>query len=105
MLDLDLNSEAVTSPYERKGSKEKKRIQFLLVRYPDNDHARKALVHFQRAYLPEYQAPLQMNSSKEMKNVFSVEDGWLGYKLRDNTLAFIFECPDEKTAKTIINRI
>jgi len=105
MLDLDLNSEAVTSPYERKEAKGQKRIQFLLVRYPDNEHARQALAHFQRAYLPEYQAPLQMSSSKEMVNVFSVEDGWLGCRLRDNVLAFIFECPDEKTAKTIINRI
>jgi hypothetical protein len=105
MLDLSLSSEAVTSPYERKDAKGKKRIQFLLVRYSDNKHASQALAHFHRAYLPEYPIAQQPVSSKEMASVFSVEDGWMGYKLRDNVIAFIFECPDQETAKTIINQI
>jgi len=105
MLDLDHSSEAVTSPYERKDSKEKKRIQFLLVRYPDHEHARQALAHFHRAYLPEHPNPLQPGSSEEMVKVFPIEDGWLGYKFQDNTIAFIFECPDQETARTIINQI
>lgn len=105
MLDLGLESEAVTSSYERKDAKGKKRIQLLLVRYSDNKHASQALVHFHRVYLPEYPITQQPGPSKEMSNFFSVEDGWLGYKLRDNAIAFIFECPDEETAKTIINQI
>jgi hypothetical protein len=105
MLDLSLGSEAVTSCYERKGAKERKRIQFLMVRYSDNKHAGQALVHFHTAYLPEHPIAQQPGSSKEMANVFCVEDGWMGYKLRDNVIAFIFECPDQETAKAIINQI
>jgi len=105
MLDLDLTSEAVTSSYERKDSEGQKRIQFLLVKYPSHMRARRALAHFHRTYLPEHPISLQSGSSGEMVNVFPIEDGWLGYKFKDNTLAFIFECPDQETVKTIINQI
>lgn len=105
MLDLDLNSEAVTSPYERKGSGGKKRIHFLLVKYPDNRRARQALAHFHKVYLPEHLIFLQPGSSGEISNIFLIEDGWLGYKIKDNTIAFIFECPDQETARIIINQI
>jgi len=104
MLDLDLASEAVTSPYERKGSQILKRIQFLLVRYPDHERALRALAHFHKAYLPEHPFSLQSGSSGKIVDVFPIEDGWLGYKLQDNTIAFIFNCPDQETAKTIINQ-
>jgi len=105
MLDLDLNSEAITSPYEKKDSGGKKRIHFLLVKYPDNRHARQALAHFHKVYLPEHLIFLQDGSSGEISNIFLIEDGWLGYKIKDNTIAFIFECPDQETARTIINQI
>jgi hypothetical protein len=105
MLDLDLTSEAVTAPYERKDSKEKKRIHFLLVRYPDNKLAHRALSHFHKVYLPEHPLPLQSGSSEEISNAFLIEDGWLGYKFQDHTIAFIFECPDQETARAIINQI
>jgi hypothetical protein len=105
MLDLELFSEAVTSRYERKDSKGQKHIQFLLVRYPSHEQARNSIAHFHRAYLPEHPIPLQPDSSGEMLNVFPIEDGWLGYKFQDNTIAFIFECPDQETARTIIDQI
>ncbi len=104
MLDLDLTSEAVTSPYEKKDSGGKKRIHFLVVKYRDNKLAHRALAHFHKAYLPEHSLPLQSGSSGEISNVFLIEDGWLGYKFQDNTIAFIFECPDQETARTIINQ-
>jgi len=105
MLDLDLNSEAVTSPYERKNSKGKQRIHFLLIKYTDNRLASKALAHFHKVYLPEHPIFLQSGYSEEISNIFLIEDGWLGYKIKDNTIAFIFECPDQETARTIINQI
>jgi len=105
MLNLNLTSEAVTSSYERKDSKGQKRIQLLLVKYPDHEHARNALAHFHRVYLPEHSIPQQSGSSWEILNVFPTEDGWLGYKFQDNTIAFIFECPDQETARTIIDQI
>ncbi len=104
MLDLDLSSEAVTARYERKDSKGKKRIRFLLVRYPDNQIAHQAFAYFHKVYLPEHSLPLQSGSSGEMSNVFHIEDGWLGYKFQGNTIAFIFECPDQETARTIIDQ-
>ena len=104
MLNLDLSSEVVTAPYKRKDSKGKKRIHFLLVRYSDNKLAHRALSHFHKAYLPEHSLPLQSGSSGEISNAFLIEDGWLGYKFQDNTIAFIFECPDRETARTIINQ-
>lgn len=105
MLNLDLTSEAITTPYERKDLNGQKRIQFLLVKYPDHKLARLALAHFHRAFLPEHPIPLQYGSSGEMLNVIPIEDGWLGYKFQDNTITFIFECPDQETARTIIEQI
>jgi hypothetical protein len=105
MLNLDLNSEAVISPYKMKDSKGKKRIHFLLVKYSDHKRSRQALSHFHKVYLPEHPIFLQSDSSGEISNMFLVEDGWLGYKIKDNTITFIFECPDQKTARAIINQI
>ncbi len=105
MLELGLNSEAVSSPYERKDSEGKKRIHFLLVKYADYKRARQALAHFHQVYLPEHPIILQSGSSGEISNIFLIEDGWMGYKIKDNTIAFIFECPDQETARTIINQI
>jgi len=105
MLNLDLNSEAVTSPYEKKDSGGEKRVHFLLLQYPGNKQARQALGHFHKVYLPEHPIFFQSDSSGEISNIFLIEDGWLGYKIKDNTIAFIFECPDQKTARTIINQV
>jgi hypothetical protein len=106
MLDLDLTSEAVTAPYERKNSSGgQTRIRFLLVKYSDDERARNALAHFHRVYLPEHSFPAESGSSREMANVILVEDGWLGYKLQNKIIAFIFECPDQETARTIIDQI
>jgi len=105
MLDLGLSSEAIISPYEKKDSKEKKPIQFLLVRYPDHKHAHQGLARFHRIFLPEHPFRLPSDSSREMINTLLIEDGWLGYKLHGNTLIFIFECPNQETVKTIINQI
>jgi hypothetical protein len=104
MLNLDLNSEAVISAYEKKDSEGKKRVHFLLVKFPDHKRARQALRHFHKVYLPEHPIFFQSDSSGEISNIFLIEDGWLGYKIKDNTIAFIFECPDRNTARTIINR-
>ena len=106
MLDLDLTSEAVTAPYERKDpSGSPTRLQFLLVRYPDHKRARNALAHFHRVFLPEQPFPIKSGSSGEMTNIYSIEDGWLGYKLQNRTIAFVFECPDQETARIIIDQL
>lgn len=106
ILDLDLATEGVTAPYEKESpSGGKTRIRLILVRYPDPKQAAKALMHFHRAYLTEHPFEGESASSEERIKVFPVEDGWLGYKLKDRTLTLIFECPDQETVRAIIDPI
>lgn len=106
ILDLDLDAAGITAIYERKDSSEdRKRIQFLILEYPNPERAQKALVHFHKVYLPEHSFSQKSSFLEETVCIFSVEDGWMGYKLKNNTLALIFECPDQKVARTIIDQI
>lgn len=106
MLDLDHATEAVTAPYERKDSRGgKKRIRFLLVKHSDSERTRNALAHFHRSYLPEHPFQIKSGYSGKIMNVYPIEDGWMGYKLQNNIIAFIFECPDKETARTIVNHL
>ncbi|UCC38353.1 MAG: hypothetical protein JSV96_10955 [Candidatus Aminicenantes bacterium] len=106
ILELDHTSEAVTALYERKTpSGEKILIRFLLVEYSENERARNALTQFHRAYLPEHPFPKRSDHSGKISNVYSIEDGWMGYKLQNSMIAFIFECPDQETARTIIEQL
>lgn len=106
MLELDHAAEAVTGIYEKKDSSESRTgIQFLKVRYADHGLAKNALFHFCRTYLPEHPLPALPGYEREIINTINIEDGWLGYALRDNTIALAFECPDQDTARTIIDNI
>jgi hypothetical protein len=71
-----------------------------LFRYPDGRAAEKALGHFRRVYLPD-----RSSASTETQNFFSVEDGWLGFKLKGGRAAFVFECPDRETAAVVLDQI
>jgi hypothetical protein len=106
MLDLDLSAEAIVAPYEKMESPERSsRIQFLAVKYLNHEHAKNALTHFHHAYLPDYTIETHLKSSKDLIGTYAIEDGWLGYKLHQNTLTVVFECPDQETAVTIIDQI
>ena len=106
ILDLDLTTEAVIAPYERKDdSSNQSHIQFLMVKYPDQKRAENALVHFHKVYLPEHPSQTQPTGSEEKANIYPVEDGWVGYELKDDTLTFVFECPDRKTAMAIMDQL
>jgi hypothetical protein len=37
-------------------------------------------------------------------SLFKIEDGWMGYKLVNNYVAIVFECPDHKSARVIIQK-
>jgi hypothetical protein len=67
--------------------------------------AREALDHFHRIYLPEHPPTLETDLSEETRRVYDIEDGWLGMRLKEKTLALIFECPDQETARTIVDQI
>ncbi len=103
ILDLDLSTEAVIAPYEHiSNSGDKKRSQFLLVQYENHERARKALNHFHDAYLPEYKKEITADSAANSPSLFKLEDGWLAYKLVGKYIAIVFECPDQESARVII---
>jgi hypothetical protein len=103
ILDLDLSTEAVIAPYEQiSNSSDPKRCQFLLVKYENHERARKALDHFHDAYLPEHKKEFTSDSANKNPSLFKLEDGWLGYELIGKYVAIVFECPDRKSAGTII---
>jgi hypothetical protein len=103
ILDLDLSTEAVMAPYEHiSNSGDKKRSQFLLVQYENLESARKGLNHFHDTYLPEYKKEFTANSAADNLSLFKLEDGWLAYKLIGKYIAIVFECPDQDSARAII---
>ena len=103
ILDLDLSTEAVMAPYEHISSaSDRTRSQFLLVKYENHERARKALNHFQDAYLPEHQKEFTAASAAKSPSLFKLEDGWLAYKLVNKYIAIVFECPDQESARIII---
>jgi Family of unknown function (DUF6599) len=105
ILDLDLSTEAVIAPYEHISSAgDRTRSQFLLVKYENRVHARKALNHFHDAYLPEHKKEFTADSPAKSLSLFKIEDGWVGYKLINNYAAIVFECPDRKSAEAIMQK-
>jgi hypothetical protein len=100
MFDLGAETEAAITQYERESPSGVQRIRVMLIQYPAAQAARKAIAHFRRVYLPERPA----SSSTDTRNLFSVEDGWLGYRLNDRRAAFVFECPDRETAAAVIDQ-
>jgi hypothetical protein len=103
ILDLDLSTEAVIAPYEYiSSSSERKRSQFLLVKYGSHERARKALNHFHDAYLPEHKKEFTVDSATKSPSLFKLEDGWLAYKLVNKYIAIVFECPDQESARIMI---
>ncbi len=105
ILNLDLSTEAVTAPYDSIDGKDRTRVQFLFVRYGDSGQAQQALDQFHKAYLPEHEKDSVAGSATENQSFFKIEDGWLGYKLHGPCIALVFECPDENSARMIIEQI
>ena len=105
ILNLDHTTEAVIAPYEQiSAAGDRKRCQFLMVKYENHARAKKALDHFQETYLPEYKKSFPADSNDNGPSFFKLEDGWLAYKLFDKYLAIVFECPDRKSAGEIIEK-
>ena len=103
ILDLDLSTEVIVAPYENiSNPTDRKRCQFLLVKYENHERARKALNHFHDVYLPEYKKEFTTDSAPTSPSLFKLEDGWLAYKLTGNYLTVVFECPDRESARQII---
>ncbi|TET69741.1 MAG: hypothetical protein E3J56_09145 [Candidatus Aminicenantes bacterium] len=105
ILDLDHSTEAVMAPYENiTESGHTKHPQFLLVKYENPVKANKALVHFHDTFLPEHEKKVETDTSAKNPSIFKIEDGWMGYQLSGRHLVIVFDCPDEKSAETIIHQ-
>jgi hypothetical protein len=100
IFDFGHETEAAITQYERESPLGIQRFRVLLIQYPDAGAAGSALAHFRRVYLPD--RPL---SSTETQNFFSVEDGWLGYKLNGRRAVYVFECKDRETAAAVIDQL
>ena len=106
ILDLDHTCEAVFAEFERKApSVGQIRIPFLLIKYPDPQQAQTALSHFHQAYLPEHTLSKKSASGEKIHNAYAVEDGWMAYAFQDKYIVFVFECPDQETARAILDQI
>jgi hypothetical protein len=105
ILNLDRSAEAVTATYEKTGSEKSKRARVLFVKYATPEKASRALDLFRKSYLPESAAANTKTGTNEEPSFFQVEDGWLGYSLKRESLALVFKCPDEKSARAMINGI
>ena len=103
IFDLDLSTEAVIAAYEHTSNSENsKRSQLLLVKYENLERARNGLNLFHDAYLPEYKKENTSGTAVNRLSLFKLEDGWLAYKLLGKYLAIVFDCPDQDSARRII---
>ncbi len=105
ILRLNHSTEAVFASYERiLNSKDRDRIQFLAIKYPDTEKAKQAIDSFHKAYLPEYKQNKPVDLPDSSTKFFKIEDGWLGYRQQNRSIAVVFECPDMESAQAIINQ-
>ena len=106
ILNLDHATEAVTAPYEKTlDTGERTRVHMVCVKYATSEQARQALEHFHNAYVPEHAYDLAADSMTAHSNFFKIEDGWLGYRVNGAYLALVFECPDQESARMILNHV
>jgi hypothetical protein len=105
ILDLDLACQVVMALYEKKESSgERARIPYLWVEYPDPQKAQTALSRFHKAYLPEHPAKTLADHGDRIQNAYAVEDGWMAYTCKEKSISLVFECPDEETARAILDQ-
>ena len=97
LLDLGLGCQLAAATYRQKAeSSSAKPARVLLVRYADENAARRALDHFQRVYLSG------KSISPGNHGTMFIEDGWLGFVLSGRGLGLIFEAPDEASTRLFI---
>ena len=105
ILDLGLDVEAVTAEYALQGEAGKPPSpRILLVRYPDDHSALKALEHFLNVYLPEKKTGGSQSSATQSGSHL-VEDGWLGYHRKGHFLAISFESPSGQIAESLPRQV
>jgi len=103
ILNLDHSAQAVMATYEKTGDEKPKQARVLFVKYATPEKASSALDLFCKSYIPESAKANTKTPTSGEPAFFQVEDGWLGYKLKHDSLALVFKSPDEKSAQVMIN--
>jgi sugar phosphate isomerase/epimerase len=97
ILDLDNSVEAVTALYSLPDRKDRNSVRLLLIRYGNASAATSAIAHFEKVYLPEKHLT-PANAVPGSRQVWKVEDGWLGYVGHGRDVALVFQCPNRESA-------
>lgn len=106
ILNLDHSKQAAFAPYENRSHEgSKKTINYLMIQYPDRENAEIALKKFHEAYLPEFSNGYMEDGKIRQSNVYTIEDGIVGFKLEDSRLSILFELPDKAVAKSILQKL
>jgi hypothetical protein len=105
ILDLGPKVEAVTAEYASQDEGTKFPVlRLILVHYPDELSAKSALKRFLNGYLPENKE-ITARSIEVESAAALVEDGWLAFCRRSNSLVLCFEAPNRETAESSLLQV
>jgi len=97
LLDLGLDCEMAAAVYRGSaGAGSPKPVHVLLIRYPGEAEARKALAHFQKVYLSG-----KLSAAGD-RGAVSIEDGWAGFIRSGRGIGLVFEAPDESSTNLFL---
>jgi hypothetical protein len=103
IFNLNHSTEACYSEYEQHPQKGKRTtFHLLLIRYTSAGEAQVALNQFINIYLPDYKKIQPDTDSKKAKKIVQIEDGWMGYGLKNKFLICIFGCPDKDSVRMVL---
>ncbi|MCX8160922.1 MAG: hypothetical protein N3G18_08330 [Candidatus Saccharicenans sp.] len=105
ILHLDPAGEALYTEWEHKDANNKKSARLIIIRYPERQKAEAALVDFIGSYVSDRTERMTEIPQSETESAVRVEDGWLGWKLRENYLALVFEAPDELSVNDLLQQL
>lgn len=104
ILNLGPKAKAVTVSYEKlAGGGKSTSFRALLIRYSGESEAREALRHFLEIYVPEKAKGAAKKTSGD-DGILKIEDGWMGYQLKEALLCLVFECPSAEVARSFLNQ-
>jgi len=89
LLSLSRKNEAVLAAYSR----DKQKVQLLLIRYPNADEAKSALQTFKKAYMPE---------AGEKDRLKTEDKKWTFARQQKEYLLLVFSAPTESDAEALL---
>jgi len=107
ILNLTHSAEAAFFIFEKIEGALKYSAKLLVIKYSGTARAEAAFRSFNRTYLPETTERIEKDPGldNEKTGSIQIEDGCLGWKLRANFLALVFQCPDLEAVREILNQV